>query len=792
MVTKLPPEAQEHLTAAKAAEKASTSTVPLWARAVVVLVEVVVWALTLGFVKRITALEHALGYSPQWHERDRAKESIKGALRSGMGAARRLAQPLLRIETEFSQDSGSDNAGVLTPHTATQYEETLNTRLQVDAHIRTFLRDVSLEELEAPLLVNACTWNVDQQPPPVHEESFKTWLLGQELTEELKHYQQHRESVMAHGGTVPTPFSHNATNAMRARKMTMVAGASGNVSLSHNTSSSMSEPERQASDDPLLTEWQWLESKFPDLFLISLQEVEMTGTALVRESTQRRWEWTDAIIETLHAASNRMIEYKKVQVVQLVGLVLIVLVQARHVDYVSHVRLSLTRTGALSMLGNKGSVAMRATIYGKRFLFISAHFAAHTYNEKKRTNNYQAALKDIRFDMPAWSDDESEVLQTFINAAKTSDQAVENFSVVGGSAWDRLFRFRSTAFQPSFSTAAETRVLDNHDYVFFMGDLNSRLHALPGSEIRESVAQGEYDYLLCHDELRQLMVSGEAFDGFQEQWISFAPTYKFDRGSDTYDTSRKHRDPAWCDRVLFRVLESDDVATLKEGEGDVRKDTTADGAGRSSPSSSPSPSPHSRSSMSHGSGTGTAVFTLPREPSVGGGDWVSLEDLQRTALSQQVEEDVANLSSSASSDFDGDGGTEATRRQLNSEKCTAAMAAVAAQNGFDSPSSLRHKNQEFPSVPTRATPHAVWEHKHCAPTFCAARRPRGPEPSLNPFAIRFPMVTNHVNALEYTHVPALRQSDHRPVRARFEVKVVALGPSTVGEIVESVRKVIER
>ncbi|KPI87493.1 hypothetical protein ABL78_3442 [Leptomonas seymouri] len=763
------------------AKRTSTRIAPLWARMIVVVVEVVVWALSLGFVKRIPALERALGYSPQWHERDLAEESIKGVLRSGMGAARRLAQPLLHIETEFLQDSGSDSANVLTPRTATAYEETLKTRLQVNEGICSFLRSASLDECEARLSVTACTWNVDQQPPPVHEEAFMEWLLGHELTEELKHYQQHKQRVMAHGGTAPTLLPPDATRSTHARRVSVVGGTGGHSRLELHGSSSTPVSEKQESDDPLQADWQGLEGRFPDLFLISLQEVEMTGAALVRESTQRRWEWTDAILETLLAASDRTIEYKKLQVVQLVGLVLIVLVQAKHVEYVSHVRLSSTRTGALSMLGNKGSVAVRATIYGKRFLFISAHFVAHTHNEKKRTRNYQAALRDIHFDLPVWSDDESEVLQTFMNAAKASTSMVESFPAAGSGSWDRLFRFRSTAFQPSLSTAAETRVLDDHDYVFFLGDLNSRLHALPGPEIRESVAQSEYDYLLCHDELRQLMVSGEAFDGFQEQWISFPPTYKFDRGTDVYDTSSKHRDPAWCDRVLFRVLEGGEVVARKEAEeSDDNADAAREDGGRGGDGGSPMP---------HFPSAGGGCVPISRGASVGG-DWVSLEDLQRAIASQQAQVDVGGLTASASLESADDGDDESISSSLNSEKATA-VAAVAAHSGFDSPSSLRGRNVASPSALPRATSHGVWEHEHCTATFSAVRRPREAELSPNPFAVRFPMVKNHVHALEYTHVPTLRQSDHRPVRARFEVNVVALEPATVSSLLESVCQAID-
>jgi hypothetical protein len=33
--------------------------------------------------------------------------------------------------------------------------------------------------------------------------------------------------------------------------------------------------------------------------------------------------------------------------------------------------------------------------------------------------------------------------------------------------------------------------------------------------------------------------------------LNFRPTFKFDKNSDTYDSSSKQRVPAWTDRVLF-------------------------------------------------------------------------------------------------------------------------------------------------------------------------------------------------------------------------------------------------
>jgi len=44
----------------------------------------------------------------------------------------------------------------------------------------------------------------------------------------------------------------------------------------------------------------------------------------------------------------------------------------------------------------------------------------------------------------------------------------------------------------------------------------------------------------------------QVFKGFNEGPTDFPPTYKYDLFCNDYDTSDKHRIPAWTDRVLWR------------------------------------------------------------------------------------------------------------------------------------------------------------------------------------------------------------------------------------------------
>ena len=79
-------------------------------------------------------------------------------------------------------------------------------------------------------------------------------------------------------------------------------------------------------------------------------------------------------------------------------------------------------------------------------------------------------------------------------------------------------------------------MLTNIDAVIWLGDFNYRI-GLDSETARTLVKQGNIDRLYDNDQLNLQMVAGLAFPFYSEARITFLPTYKFDIGTDQYDTS---------------------------------------------------------------------------------------------------------------------------------------------------------------------------------------------------------------------------------------------------------------
>ena len=98
-----------------------------------------------------------------------------------------------------------------------------------------------------------------------------------------------------------------------------------------------------------------------------------------------------------------------------------------------------------------------------------------------------------------------------------------------------------------------SQILD-HEYCFFFGDLNYRID-IPRDQCIRLIEKEDWQALWAGDQLirqRYLVNTTCLLRIFDESPLLFAPTYKYDPGTDQYDSSEKKRTPAYCDRILFR------------------------------------------------------------------------------------------------------------------------------------------------------------------------------------------------------------------------------------------------
>ncbi|KAB7496992.1 inositol polyphosphate 5-phosphatase, partial [Armadillidium nasatum] len=158
----------------------------------------------------------------------------------------------------------------------------------------------------------------------------------------------------------------------------------------------------------------------------------------------------------------------------------------------------------------KGAVAISFQFFGTKMLFVNTHLFAHEEKLQQRVQNYKQIVHNI--DLP----------RNLRSRMMTKPKDVTN-------------RF---------------------DIVFWLGDLNFRL-AGPREEILErtkdsKTLRSNLQDILCFDQLNQSKNRGEIFHGFSEGNITFAPTFKFDVGTNHYDSSSKQRVPSYTDRILFK------------------------------------------------------------------------------------------------------------------------------------------------------------------------------------------------------------------------------------------------
>lgn len=244
-----------------------------------------------------------------------------------------------------------------------------------------------------------------------------------------------------------------------------------------------------------LKDWLSVDPVPPDFYVVGFQELDLSKEAYLFTDTPKEEEWLEAV----KAGLNSSVKYKMVKLIRLVGMMMIVFIKEELAEHVKNVAAETVGTGIMGKLGNKGGVAVRLDFHRTPICFVNCHLAAHMEECERRNQDYNDICARIAF----------------------------------------------SQFKPP-------KYIKNHDHIYWMGDMNYRIMDLDNEQVKALVEKKCYSILMEHDQLTIQNKLKKVFVGFNEGVIDFAPTYKYDTGTNNWDSSEKNRPPAWCDRILWK------------------------------------------------------------------------------------------------------------------------------------------------------------------------------------------------------------------------------------------------
>ncbi|KAG5509300.1 hypothetical protein GH5_06388 [Leishmania sp. Ghana 2012 LV757] len=263
-----------------------------------------------------------------------------------------------------------------------------------------------------------------------------------------------------------------------------------------------------------------------DLIVVGMQEVDMSATAFFKQETEAATPWVAGLNAAIGADSSNSIAapssggagaspYYAFPPKQLVGLLLCVFIRRPLLSAVSEFSVATVATGALGSMGNKGAVGIHLVLHRTSICVITAHLAAGQLNVSKRNEDINTILKSMDF-----------------NAARRVEMQIN-----------------ASANMPVDESAFLELLPRDHDIIIVAGDLNYRLKLPYETAVRLANA-GQFSELLQYDQLTSEMKNPHT------PWLNFisftpthVPTYRFDVGTDLYDTSEKRRVPSYTDRI---------------------------------------------------------------------------------------------------------------------------------------------------------------------------------------------------------------------------------------------------
>lgn len=281
-----------------------------------------------------------------------------------------------------------------------------------------------------------------------------------------------------------------------------------------------SELENGSSDDVrFLKSWLTVAGT-PDMIVIGMQELvnlesktvnakEILKTKKKNQQVDHRVKvWRETLTSTIRQTHPEE-AYFVAHISQMMGLFQCILVREKLRRHVRNISTHTVKTGMGGYHGNKGGIATRLIIQDSSFCFINAHLAAHQNQVSARNHDAATILKDATFPLIARNEE-------------------------------------------SFIHGGDGKLVIDHEHIFFSGDLNYRID-MDRQRAIDLIYSNQWDLLHKSDQLlKQMDNLSFPLHNFCEGELNFPPTFKYDIGSDEYDTSEKRRIPSWCDRILYK------------------------------------------------------------------------------------------------------------------------------------------------------------------------------------------------------------------------------------------------
>ncbi len=234
------------------------------------------------------------------------------------------------------------------------------------------------------------------------------------------------------------------------------------------------------------------ETDLPDLIFIGLQEiVELTAGNMMTVDPSKARAWENKLAETLKQKGG----YVMIRTGSLGSLSLFIYAKSSKVAEIKNVETATKKTGMGGMTANKGALAISLLYGATSVVIVNCHMAAGQSGVQERIADYQVIETGIRF--------------------------------------------------------ARNQTIKDHDVIVWVGDFNYRVQ-LPNDMARNLLIIDDLEALFAHDQLTKAKSERRIFRDYNEMKINFPPTYKFDKGTQTYDTSEKQRVPSWTDRILWK------------------------------------------------------------------------------------------------------------------------------------------------------------------------------------------------------------------------------------------------